>query len=229
MMYPYDPTRAKKLLTDAGVGSGLSLDVYAYQLPGLPEGKTMAEAVAGYWEKLGIKTRLIPVDYPAFRKAWFDRTAPGAVGYFNIANRDWIGAYALLEKQAYSASKPSDTVNDAEIDGMLSQVMRQTDREKINALMRNVYTRLRSEHYGVPGLPALAVRDVQEPRQVERGQRHVRPVLRPARLREITRTKISRKANALECRARMIHVVGGHGEERRRSPRFRTSFEGFKR
>ena len=150
MAYPYDVARAKKLLADAGVGAGFNLDMYAYQLPGLPEGKTMAEAVAGYWEKLGIKTRLIPVDYPAFRKAWFDRSAPGAVGYFNIANRDWIGAYALLEKQAYSASKPSDTVNDAEIDGMLSQVMRQTDREKINALMRNVYTRLRGEHYGVP-------------------------------------------------------------------------------
>ena len=150
MMYPYDLPRAKKLLADAGFASGFNLDVYAYQLPGLPEGKTMAEAVAGYWEKLGIKSRLIPVDYPAFRKAWFDRSAPGAVGYFNIANRDWIGAYALLEKQAYSASKPSDTVNDPEIDGMLSQVMRQTDREKINALMRNVYTRLRSEHLGVP-------------------------------------------------------------------------------
>ena len=150
MMYPYDLPRAKKLMADAGFASGFNLDVYAYQLPGLPEGKTMAEAVAGYWEKLGIKSRLIPVDYPAFRKAWFDRSAPGAVGYFNIANRDWIGAYALLEKQAYSASKPSDTVNDPEIDGMLSQVMRQTDREKINALMRNVYTRLRSEHLGVP-------------------------------------------------------------------------------
>ena len=150
MMYPYDLPRAKKLMADAGFASGFNLDVYAYQLPGLPEGKTMAEAVAGYWEKLGIKTRLIPVDYPAFRKAWFDRSAPGAVGYYNIANRDWIGAYALLEKQAYSASKPSDTVNDPEIDGMLSQVMRQTDREKINALMRNVYTRLRSEHLGVP-------------------------------------------------------------------------------
>jgi hypothetical protein len=28
--------------------------------------------------------------------------------------------------------------------------MRQTDREKIGALMRNVYTRLRSEHFGMP-------------------------------------------------------------------------------
>ncbi len=150
MAYAYDPNRAKKLLADAGLAGGFPLDVYAFQLPGLPEGKAFAEAVAGYWEKIGVKTKLIPVDYPAFRKLWVDRKAPGSVGYYNIANRDWIGTYALLEKQAYTPSKLNDTVNDAEIDGMIAQVMRQTDREKINALMRGIYTRLRSEHYGVP-------------------------------------------------------------------------------
>ena len=150
MAYPYDPARAKKLLADAGVASGFPLDVYAFQLPGLPEGKAFAEAVSGYWEKIGIKTKLIPVDYPAFRKNWVDRKTPGSVGYFNIANRDWIGTYALLEKMAYSPSKPNDTVNDAEVDGMIAQVIRQTDRDKINTLMRNIYTRMRSEHLGMP-------------------------------------------------------------------------------
>jgi peptide/nickel transport system substrate-binding protein len=150
MAYAFDPARAKKLLADAGHPSGFALDVYAYQLPGLPEGKAFAEGVAGYWEKIGIKTRLIPVDYPAFRKAWVDRKVPGAVGYYNIANRNWIGTFALLEKMAYSPSKPNDTAADPEIDGMIAQVMRQTDREKINGLLRNVYIRLRSEHYGVP-------------------------------------------------------------------------------
>jgi peptide/nickel transport system substrate-binding protein len=150
MAYAYDPARAKKLLADAGHPSGFQLDVYAFQLPGLPEGKALAEAVAGYWEKIGIQPKLIPVDYPAFRKLWVDRKIPSAVGYYNIANRNWIGAYALLEKMAYSPSKPNDTANDAEIDGMIAEVMRSTDREKINSLMRNIFMRLRSEHYGVP-------------------------------------------------------------------------------
>src|SRR5437016_3866875 len=39
MAYPYDPARAKKLLADTGHGGGFNLDVYAFQLPGLPEGK----------------------------------------------------------------------------------------------------------------------------------------------------------------------------------------------
>ena len=150
MQYPYDPARAKKLLADAGFASGFPLTVHAYQLPGLPEGKAFAEAIAGYWQKVGVHPKLVPVDYPAFRKTWFDRAMPGAVGYYNIANRDWIGTYALLEKQAYSKSKASDTVNDPEVDGMIEQVMRQTEKEKIGVLMRNVYTRLRTESYGVP-------------------------------------------------------------------------------
>ena len=150
MMYAHDPARAKKLLADAGLAGGFPLEVYAFLLPGMPEGKALAEAVAGYWEQIGIKTKVIPVDYPAFRKNWVDRKTPGAIGYFNIANRDWIGAYALLEKMAYTPSKPNDTAADPEIDGMIAQVMRQTDREKINALMRNVFTRLRSEHLGLP-------------------------------------------------------------------------------
>ena len=61
-----------------------------------------------------------------------------------------MGTYALLEKQAYTPSKLNDTVNDPEIDGMIKQVMSQTDQQKINALMRNIFTRLRSESYGVP-------------------------------------------------------------------------------
>src|SRR2546421_10998082 len=152
MGYAYDPARAKKLLADAGLGAGFTLDVYAFQLPGFAEGKSFAEAVAGYWEKIGVKSKLIPVDYPAFRKMWVDRKVPGSVGYYNIANRDWIGTYALLEKQAYGPSKANDTVNDVEIDGMIAQVLRQTDKEKINALMRNIYTRIRTEHHGPPAV-----------------------------------------------------------------------------
>ena len=169
MAYPYDPARAKKLLADAGLANGFPLDVYAFQLPGLPEGKAFAEAVAGYWEKIGIKPKLIPVDYPAFRKNWVDRKTPGAIGYFNIANRDWIGTFALLEKQAYSPSKPNDTANDPEIDGMIAQVMRQTDREKINALMRNIFTRLRSEHLGCPS--CTCTRRTRRPRRSASGTR----------------------------------------------------------
>src|SRR2546429_3556781 len=58
MQYPYDPARAKKLLADAGFASGFPVTMHAYQLPGLPEGKAVAEAMAGYWQKIGVQPEL---------------------------------------------------------------------------------------------------------------------------------------------------------------------------
>src|SRR2546422_4661607 len=74
MVYAHDPGRAKRLLADAGYANGFPIDIFAFQLPGFPEGRAMAEAIAGYWQHVGLKPRLIPVDYPAFRKQWFNRT-----------------------------------------------------------------------------------------------------------------------------------------------------------
>ena len=149
LVYAFDPNRAKKLLADAGYGNGFTTDIYAFQLPGLSEGKTLAEAIAGYWQKIGVQARLVPVDYPAFRKAWFDRSAPGALGYYNVANRDWIGTYAIVEKYTHPSNK-SASMRDPEIDAMVEAVLHQTDRERVNALIRNILVRLRTEHLGLP-------------------------------------------------------------------------------
>src|SRR5437870_4169157 len=96
-VYQHDPARAKRLLSEAGYANGFSMELYAYQLPGLPEGRTMAEALAGYWHKIGVQTTLVPVDYVAFRQKWFDRSAPGALGYYNQSNRDWLGTFAMID------------------------------------------------------------------------------------------------------------------------------------
>ena len=148
-VYPYDPARAKRLLSDAGYPSGFSMELYAYQLPGLPEGRAMAEALAGYWHKIGVQTTLVPVDYVAFRKKWFDRSAPGALGYYNQSNRDWLGTYAMIDKWT-SPTQKSASISDAELDRLVGAVLAETDREKVNNLMRSIFQRLRSEHLGIP-------------------------------------------------------------------------------
>jgi peptide/nickel transport system substrate-binding protein len=148
--YRYDPRRAKQLMSEAGYANGFAMDFHSFLLPGFPEGRAFAEAVAGYWEKIGIKTKLIPVDYAAFRKKWLDKEIPGTPGYYNIANRGWVGTLALLEKSAYSPAvmtSVKDTQNDAWINELLTAT---TDEAKAFELMRNVFKHLRSEHYGIP-------------------------------------------------------------------------------
>src|SRR5437899_1362854 len=59
-VYQHEPARAKRLLAEAGYANGFSMELYAYQLPGLPEGRTMPEALAGDWRQIGAPTTLVP-------------------------------------------------------------------------------------------------------------------------------------------------------------------------
>lgn len=64
--YKYDPQAARKLLTEAGYPNGFAISLLTFEMSGAPL-PTVGQAVAGYWEKAGIKVRLIPTDFGAFR------------------------------------------------------------------------------------------------------------------------------------------------------------------
>jgi len=57
---PYDPERAKKLLAEAGVGSGFEVRVNPMVMVYALDGPDIMEAVALDWEKIGIKSKRVP-------------------------------------------------------------------------------------------------------------------------------------------------------------------------
>jgi len=146
--YPFDPARARALLAEAGYRDGFPITIFAYQLPALPEGREMAEALAGYWQKIGVRPTLVPVDYPAFRKQWVDRAAPGAVGYYNLPNRDSkiVSLFMIIATPAAATARPTKKIARR----ISSEKIARTDRTKINELMRQAFARLRRDHDGIP-------------------------------------------------------------------------------
>ena len=62
----YDLPRAKKLLADAGHANGFKLTFWNTALPGTPFMIQVGEAVAGFWEKLGVKVEMKTVEWGVF-------------------------------------------------------------------------------------------------------------------------------------------------------------------
>ncbi|MBI3325103.1 MAG: ABC transporter substrate-binding protein [Nitrospinae bacterium] len=78
-MYGYDPAQAKALLQQAGYGAGFEFTVYLYTLPGLPEIVDIGQAVALDWQAIGLKPKLVEIDFPRVREAYRTKSIHGAV------------------------------------------------------------------------------------------------------------------------------------------------------
>jgi peptide/nickel transport system substrate-binding protein len=62
----YDPARAKQLLAEAGHAGGFRLTFWNTALPGTPFMIQIGEAVAGFWEKIGVKVEMKTTEWGAF-------------------------------------------------------------------------------------------------------------------------------------------------------------------
>lgn len=78
-LYGYNPAQAKKLLTEAGYKNGFEFTVYLYTLPGLPEILDIGQALALDWQNIGLRPKLVEVDFPRVREQYRTKAIHGAV------------------------------------------------------------------------------------------------------------------------------------------------------
>jgi len=78
-LYGYNPAKAKALLKEAGYDKGFEFTVYLYTLPGLPEIIDIGQALALDWEAIGLKPKLVEIDFPRVREQYRTKSIHGAV------------------------------------------------------------------------------------------------------------------------------------------------------
>jgi len=74
---PYDPAKAKEVLTEAGYPRGFEKPITMWKMvmPGREEVEDVAEAVAQYWERnLGLNVKRRVIEYGPVKAAWRDRS-----------------------------------------------------------------------------------------------------------------------------------------------------------
>lgn len=135
---PYDPTRARALLAEAGVKDGmeLTLAVHTQSFGSLPNGPGVLEAIAGYLEAVGLKIQRVPVD----TAAWLGLMRSGtqkALFYGPSSGPDDGGSLIETWYSSRAWCKAPCTVNVPEYEKVADATNAETDAAKRAQIIRD--------------------------------------------------------------------------------------------
>jgi ABC-type transport system substrate-binding protein len=146
--FKYDPKAAKDLLSQAGVGSGFTVD-FLYSPAYGAQQNSEGEVIAKYWSDIGVKTNLQAVDYVS---KWIPQVQAG--NYEGISLLGQAGVLDPNENLRSLFAKDSainfGKVNDPKCDDFLKQYDDTPDAAKRLALVLDFQRYVLQQMYYVP-------------------------------------------------------------------------------
>jgi peptide/nickel transport system substrate-binding protein len=139
---PYDPKKAKQLLSEAGYPNGFD----AGTITPIPPYYSFAEAVAGYLGAIGIKSKVQRME----RAVMFDkRRKRELAGICLCANGGFGNTVTRIDADIVSTGVHS-ILKDAEIDRLFEEQSRESDPRKREALLKRIQQRVVDQAYFAP-------------------------------------------------------------------------------
>lgn len=136
--YPYDPTKAKQLLAQAGF-SGFSTELRMNALKA--DSNIMAAAVAQYWTAIGVNVKLVNQDYATMRASAQTNNTTGWNWDFAYNKRfDWESIFQAMHTS--KGGKWSTGINPA-LESLVASVKGIPDMDSRN----KIYTQINQEIY----------------------------------------------------------------------------------
>ena len=148
---PYDPVRAKALLAEAGYPNGFEVTMNLTAWPGRAYLPDVGEAVATYWDKVGLKVKRRPVDRAVFAADFRKRSYAGvALAYAGplTAPEPW----ELLVRIAHSKASVQLLTEHPKLDGFIDRLGTEPNPTERVRIMRDEMGPWLYEH-----IPAVSI------------------------------------------------------------------------
>jgi peptide/nickel transport system substrate-binding protein len=149
--YPYDPQKARQLLAEAGYPNGFDLTLYWMITGRFPMSREIAEAVASYFEAVGIRTKLVGEEFMPGTTRQRAAKGPDAV-YVAFAMHGRAGSpdptYYL--DLFFSKEGSFSTYNNPELDKLTAEARAMANDAKRAAIIKKA---VKIVHDDVPSIP----------------------------------------------------------------------------
>ncbi|MBI2958279.1 MAG: ABC transporter substrate-binding protein [Chloroflexi bacterium] len=128
--YRYDPAAAAQLLKEAGYANGFNIKLYNFGLIQAPDNPKLAEIIQGYWQKVGVKTDLVPIDLAGYLRIKNKPIAAELVGQASTYGADSVAPANM--RTHFNSASGSWMIGDAfpEFDKLVNSYYSETDTAK---------------------------------------------------------------------------------------------------
>lgn len=151
-LYPYDPDKARRLLAEA-YPKGVSLTINSWLPPGVPEVPKMNEAIASMWDKVGVKTKLVPLEYATHRAGIAKGEWPNVTSGTIAPNSPIVTNFRIY----FHSAGALPVMKNPQMDALIESMEKETDIAKFGDLQFQVASYVRDQHMWIP---ILSVADV---------------------------------------------------------------------